>query len=389
MTISLPPVKHRIESIDMLRGLIMLIMALDHVRDYMHLGQPDPTNLAITTPILFFTRWITHFCAPIFLFLSGISAYLAGTRRTKGELSSFLLTRGLWLLVVEFAIINFAQTLDPLHHLVIFQVIWAIGGSMILLGLLVWAPMPVIGIVGALIFFGHNFIDVVNTGALSKNLTWNLLISANGFGNFFPLGTDRGMLVAYALLPWTGVMILGYVFGSLYAKQFDTARRRRILLTSGLSLLALFIVLRAFNLYGDPAPWSVQKSTALTIISFFNVTKYPCSLIYLCMTLSAALIILSLTEIVKNKFTDMLVIYGNVPLFYYICHWYLIRLVNIVTFPLQGFSFKQIGEPPQAYGFSLVGIYLVWLFVIVSLYYPCRWYGRYKKTHTQWWLSYL
>jgi uncharacterized membrane protein len=136
MTITLPPVKHRIESIDILRGLIMLIMALDHVRDYMHLGQPDPTNLAITTPILFFTRWITHFCAPIFLFLSGISAYLAGTRRTKGQLSYFLLTRGFWLLVVEFAIINFASTLDPLHHLVIFQVIWAIGGSMILLGLL-------------------------------------------------------------------------------------------------------------------------------------------------------------------------------------------------------------------------------------------------------------
>ena len=365
-------------------------MALDHVRDYMHLGQPDPTNLAITTPILFFTRWITHFCAPIFLFLSGISAYLAGTRRTKRQLSSFLLTRGAWLLVVEFLIINFASTLDPLHHVVIFQVIWAIGGSMILLGLLVWAPLPVIGAIGLLIFFCHNLIDIVNTGQLNKNIAWSLLVSANGFGNFFPMGSDRGLLIAYALLPWTGVMLLGYVFGTFYTSSFDAAKRRRILLTSGLSLLALFFLLRAFNLYGDPSPWSVQKTSTLTIISFFNVTKYPCSLIYLCMTLSAALIIMALTEKVKNKFTAILVIYGNVPLFYYICHWYLIRLITVITFPLQGFSFRQlIGDPPTTYGFSLAGIYLVWLIVIITLYYPCRWYGEYKKTHTNWWLSYL
>ena len=365
-------------------------MALDHVRDYMHLGQPDPTNLAITTPILFFTRWITHFCAPIFLFLSGISAYLAGTRRTKKQLSSFLLTRGLWLLIVELAIINLAQTLDPLHHIVIFQVIWAIGGSMILLGLLVWAPLPVIGVIGAIIFFGHNLIDVIDTGALSKNVVWNLMVSAYGFGDFVPLGSDHGMLIAYALLPWTGVMLIGYVFGSLYTSSVDAVKRRKILLTSGLSLLALFLILRGLNFYGDPHPWSVQKSAALTIISFFNVTKYPCSLIYLCMTLSAALIILSLAETVTNKFTNMLVVYGNVPLFYYICHWYLIRLINVITFPLQGFKFSQLmGDPPPAYGFPLAGIYLIWLIVIISLYYPCRWYSGYKRTHKQWWLSYL
>ena len=391
MTNALPPEKNRIASIDILRGLIMLIMALDHVRDYCHLGQPDPTNLAITTPFLFFTRWITHFCAPIFLFLSGISAYLAGTRRSKSQLCRFLITRGLWLLVVEFVFINFAQTLDPLHHAIIFQVIWAIGGSMILLGVLIWAPLPVIGIVGALIFFGHNLIDVIDVGPLGKTIAWNLLVSSNGFGDFFPVGGGRFLLIAYALLPWSGVMLIGYVFGSLYQSSVDAVKRRKILLTGGLSLLVFFIVFRAFNLYGDPAKWSVQKNAALTIISFFNVTKYPCSLLYLCMTLGAALIILSLTEKINNKFTALLVVYGNVPLFYYICHWYLIRLINVITYPLQGFNLKQLTsfDPPPAYGYSLAGVYVIWLIVIISLYYPCRWYGRYKKTHTQWWLSYL
>jgi len=391
MTTTLAPERHRIESIDILRGLIMLIMALDHVRDYFHMGQPDPTNLATTTPILFFTRWITHFCAPIFLFLSGISACLAGTRRTKGQLSAFLVTRGLWLLVVEFAIINFAQTLDPLHHVIVFQVIWAIGASMIILGLLVWAPLPVIGVVGAVIFFGHNFIDVVNVGPVGKTLVWNFLLSATGFGNIHPFGSDHFLLIAYALLPWTGVMLIGYVFGALYRSSFDAFKRRRILVITGLSLLGFFILFRALNWYGDPAPWSSQKNGVFTILSFFNVTKYPCSLLYLCMTLGTALITLAFTEKVKNKFTAMVVVYGNVPLFYYICHWYLIRIINVITYYLQGFTLKQMlgYEAPATYGYALGGVYVIWLIVIVSLFYPCRWYGRYKKTHAQWWLGYL
>ena len=390
------PIKYRIESIDILRGLVMLIMAIDHVRDYFHYGHPEPNDLAITTPILFFTRWITHFCAPTFVFLSGVSAYLAGTRRTKSQLSAFLIKRGFWLIAIELVLITFAIRLDPGFHVLILQVIWAIGGSMILLGILVWLPLPVIGIIGAIIFFGHNVFDLAKVGAVNDTLLGKLMISGHR-GDYFSLGPNRYLVIAYSLLPWTGVMILGYMFGTLYQKSVEAVKRRSILLYFGLSMLALFLVFRFFNIYGDPAPWSTQKSTALTIISFFNVTKYPCSLLYLCMTLGIALIILSATEKVSNKFTKILIIYGNVPFFFYVCHWYLIKLINIVIFFMSGYTSSQIVNPnfkakmfqPDDFGFNLGGVYIVWLFVIIALYLPCRWYFNYKRTHSQWWLSYL
>lgn len=389
--------KYRIESIDIVRGLVMLIMAIDHTRDFLLAHHPDPTNLATTTPILFFTRWITHFCAPTFVFLSGISAFLAGKKRTPEQLSSFLMTRGLWLIVVELVLITFALTLDPFYNAVIFQVIWAIGGSMIILGILVRlkASPLIIGTIGLVIFFGHNLIDIVNFGAVSKSFTWHLLLSAKGFSDFWPLGATRGLLIPYALLPWTGVMMVGYAFGTVYDSSFDGFKRRKILLRYGLALLALFLVFRFFNIYGDPAPWSVQKTTSLSIISFFNVTKYPCSLLYLCMTLGTSLLLLALTEKIKNKFTVILTVYGNVPFFYYVCHFYLIRAINVILFFATGYNSSQIVSAtqhpfqPDALGFNLFGLYLAWLFVIVVLYFPCRWYGKYKKTHSQWWLSYI
>jgi uncharacterized membrane protein len=390
--------KQRIDSIDILRGLVMLIMAIDHVRDFFHYGHPEPTNLAITTPILFFTRWITHFCAPAFVFLSGVSAYLAGTRRTENQLSIFLIKRGLWLLVVEVALITLAITLNPFYNVLILQVIWAIGGSMILLGLLIWlrTSLTVIGIIGAIIFFGHNILDLVDAGTITKTFYWKLLLSAGGFSAYWPLSAARGILIAYALLPWTGVMLVGYVFGSLYKSSVDVVKRKKTLLYSGLSLLLLFLVFRFFNIYGDPAPWSPQKTTALSIISFFNVTKYPCSLLYLGMTIGTSLVILALTENIKNKFTSILIIYGNVPFFYYLCHWYLVRIFSVVLFFVQGFKSSQIVNPkqpllfqPDNFGFNLFGVYLVWLAIIVILYFPCRWYSKYKKTHYQWWLSYM
>ena len=392
MTTSAPvPLKFRIESIDILRGIIMLIMAIDHCRDYFQFGQPDATDLHTTTPILFFTRFITHFCAPTFVFLSGISAYLAGTRRTKSQLSAFLIKRGLWLLVVEFVIICFAMTSDPGYHVFIFQVIWAIGGSMILLGLLIWAPLSVIAAVGVIIFFAHNIFDYIGVGPLGETLIWKLLIAANGFGNVYPIGNGRILLLAYALLPWTGVMLLGYVFGAFYKKTEDAARRRKILLFTGLSLLSLFIILRTFNIYGDPAPWSVQKTGWLSVISFLNVTKYPCSLLYLCVTLGVSLVVLSLVENVSNKITAILIVYGNVPLFYYICHWYLIKLIYTIMFLIDGYTLKDTTSfnPPPKFGYSLGTVYLIWLFVIAFLYLPCKWYSGYKKSHKQWWLSYL
>jgi uncharacterized membrane protein len=387
-----PPLKHRIESIDILRGAIMLIMAIDHCRDYFHLGHPEPTNLATTTPFLFLLRFATHFCAPTFVFLSGISAYLAGTRRSKAQLSAFLIKRGLWLMVADLVIITFATNLDVAFHLIVLQVLWVIGGSMVLLGLLVWAPLPVIAIAGVAIFFGHNIFDSVSVGTLGDTLWWRMLVSANGFSVMWPLGPGRNLLVGYALLPWAGVMLLGYVFGQLFQKSTDAAKRKKVLLLTGLSLIGLFVILRAFNIYGDPSPWSVQKTTTLSIISYFNVSKYPPSLLYLCITLGPALAILAGIEHVQNRFTAILIVYGNVPMFYYICHWFVIRLINLATAVPSGFKLSDMFatfDPPVAYGFSLPVVLLLWLIVIASLYFPCRWYGKYKKTHTQWWLSYL
>jgi uncharacterized membrane protein len=397
-TATAPATKYRIESIDILRGLVMLIMAVDHVRDFFHAGHPEPTDLSITTPFFFFTRLITHFCAPTFVFLSGVSAYLAGTRRTKSQLAAFLIKRGLWLIAVELILITLAITLNPLYNVLVLQVIWAIGGSMILLGLLVWgrASLTFIGVLGAIVFFGHNVIDVVHSDAINKSFAGQLFLSGTGFLDFQPYAYHRGFLMAYALLPWAGVMMIGYVFGSLYNKTYDAVKRRKTLLYSGLSLLALFVILRYINAYGDPSHWSVQKTTTLSIISFLNVSKYPPSLLYLCMTLGVALVTLSFTEGIKNKFTNILVIYGNVPFFYYLCHWYLIRFSSVILFFVQGFKTSEIintKQPilflPDKMGFNLFGVYVVWLLVIVILYLPCRWYSNYKRTHTQWWLSYL
>jgi uncharacterized membrane protein len=394
-TVSAPSPKYRIESIDIVRGLIMLVMALDHTRDYFHFGAPSPTNMAATTPILFFTRLVTHYCAPNFVFLSGVSVFLAGTRRTKSELSAFLIKRGLWLILFELVFVTFAITTNPQYNIVILQVIWVIGLSMILMALLVRAPLIVFGIIGGIIVFGHNILDFVQ---LPKTGTAGIFIKIffTAFASIIPLGKTRIILDLYAVIPWMGVMFLGYVFGSLYQKSVDPQRRKRILLITGISLIALFIVLRWTNIYGDPAPWSVQRNWGHTLISFLNVSKNPPSLMYLCMTIGPALVALALTEKIHNKLTAFLTVYGNVPFFYYFLHLCLIRVVNIILFFALGFHTNQIADPksislfrPNNFGFNLGVVYLIWLFIILALYFPCRWYSKYKRTHYQWWLSYL
>lgn len=395
-----PGPKQRIASIDILRGLVMLIMAIDHCRDFFHAGHPEPTDLATTYSFFFFTRWITHFCAPTFVFLSGMSAYLAGTRRTKSQLMAFLLKRGFWLIGVEVLVITLAITLNPLYNVFVLQVIWAIGGSMILLGLLTWAPLPVIAAIGAILVLGHNIFDpqVMPEAIVNKTFVGKLLISGKGFGDFwtFNAAGTRGLLFAYALLPWAGIMMIGYVLGSMYVKTYDAIKRRKTLLYSGLGVLVVFFILRYFNIYGDPNPWSAQRTTALSIISFFNVTKYPPSLLYTFMTLGGALLILAFTEQVKGKFASILYTYGSVPFFYYVCHWYIIRISSAILFFIQGFKTSEIINPhlpilflPDQLGFNLFGVYVVWFCVIVLLYFPCRWYSKYKQTHAYWWLSYL
>jgi uncharacterized membrane protein len=395
---TMPVTKKRIESIDILRGVIMIIMALDHTRDFFHNAGPrsSPLDMATTTPIFFFTRWITHFCAPNFVFLSGISAYIAGTRRTKSELSSFLIKRGFWLVLIEVVVLTFAFTLNPFYNVIILQVLWVIGLSMVILGLLVRAPLKVIGIVGALIFFSHDILDYFHHLPQSGPAYWADSLLLNAEGAFLPLGHNHFIFDLYALIPWTGVMLLGYVFGQLYASTFDPARRKKILRFAGFGALGLFIVLRFFNIYGDPSPWSVQRSGVFTVLSFVNVSKYPPSLLYSLMTIGTGLVVLSFAENIHNKITAIIIVYGNVPFLYYVMHFYLLRLTSVIVFFALGYHTNQIVSPnnpflfdPPGFAFNLGGVYLVWVFVVVILYFPCRWFSKYKKTHKQWWLSYL
>jgi uncharacterized membrane protein len=327
--------------------------------------------------------------------LSGISAYLAGMRRTKSALSAFLIKRGLWLILVEMVVMTFGFTFNPFYNVILWEVIWAIGFSMIILGLLVRAPLTVIAIIGGLIFFGHDILDLIQLPKAGAGYVLLKIFFTAG-GTVLPIGSKHIILDLYAVLPWTGVMMLGYVLGRVYQPSFNQQRRKRILLLTGASLVVLFIALRFINSYGDPEPWSAQRNGVYTMLSFLNTSKYPPSLLYLCMTIGPALIALSLTEHIKNKLTAIFIVYGNVPLFYFVLHFYLIRIINIILFFASGYHASQIVNPgspflftPKNFGFSLGVVYLLWLFVIVVMYFPCRWYSKYKKTHYQWWLSYI
>ena len=397
--------RNRIQSIDVLRGIVMVIMALDHVRDFFFKADVsgggasvalDPTNLATTTPLLFFTRWITHFCAPTFVFLAGTSAFLMGQKKTKTELSIFLIKRGLWLVFAELVLITLAWTYNPLYNLFILQVIWAIGISMVLFGLVIQLPFWFIFSLGFIIVFGHNLLDYPS---INKDLKGGWLADLLYFSNFsiYSLGKDHFFLIVYAFLPWLGVMMLGYCFGKLFANTFDAGRRKRMLLVMGTGLIALFIIIRLMKGYGDPVPMSQQpRGTVFTVLSFFNVNKYPPSLAFLSMTIGTAMLMLVFLENIQNKVTNFFRVYGRVPMLYYILHLYLIHAVAVVVFFAQGFSTNDIITPnnpflfkPPGFGFGLLGVYAVWLFVFLALYPVCKKYDRYKSIHRQWWLSYI
>lgn len=386
----------RIESIDLLRGLVMIIMALDHTRNFIHEGAlvADPLDLATTNPALFFTRWVTHFCAPIFVFLAGTSAFLQGQRKTKKELAAFLIKRGLWLILVEVTLITFGITFDITFNIFFLQVIWAIGISMVLLGLMIWLPFKAILATGLLIVIGHNsldFYEAANPG--NSSLFYSLLHRQN----FIPFGNGRILGILYPFLPWTGLMLLGYCFGKLFT-AYDGSARRTLLLKLGASVIALFVVLRFINVYGDPSPWSEQKTAFLSVLSFINTTKYPPSLLFMCMTIGPAIIFLALAGKVKSAVARVITIYGKVPFFYYILHFYLIHLTAVIFSLLRGHSFSEGANGAQgipfkfvfpAEGLSLGGTYLVWMGIVALLYPACKWFSNYKQTHRQWWLSYL
>jgi uncharacterized membrane protein len=395
--------KSRISSLDILRGLVMVIMALDHVRDFFYkaeLSQAadaalDPTNMETTYPALFFTRWITHFCAPVFVLLAGTSIYLMGQRLSKNELSIFLLKRGLWLVMVEITIVTFSWTFNPLFNILILQVIWAIGASMMVMALCVRLPYKAIFGLGAMIVVGHNILDFPVFSDVKQNLWMQFLFSAKF--SFHVYAPNHFFMIVYSFAPWTGVMLLGYCLGKLFTDGVDAAYRRKMLLRMGLGITVAFVVMRFVNIYGDPVPWAPQpRGMTYTFLSFLNLNKYPPSLLFLCMAIGLALLALVWVEKMQNRFTLIMNVYGRVPMFYYVLHFYLIHLTLVVVFFVQGFGSKDIISPnnpfffrPNGVGFGLVGVYVVWISVVVLLFPLCKKFGAYKNSHKQWWLSYI
>lgn len=369
-------------------------MALDHVRDLMHVTSltQDPTNLSTTTPILFFTRWITHLCAPTFVFLSGASVYISFKNQGNfAESRRFLLKRGIWLIILEFTIINFAIWSDIQFRILISQVIAAIGFGLIMLALLQKIPSRTIGGIGLVIIFGHNLLQGISFNHPALTFLWSLFFSPN----VFPITPQFTFFVAYPFVPWLGIMLVGFASGELF--ELSVVKRKKILLQIGMVLLTIFALIRFTNLYGDPSQWSTQKNTIFTFLSFINTTKYPPSLLYSLMTLGIMFLILSFADGIKSKFIEIVSVYGKVPLFYYLIHWYIIHSLMFVMVFLQGFLWADLpfgpfsfGRPPTGSGVELWLVYLIWLSVVVFLYRLCQWYGHYKASHrTNKWLRYL
>ncbi len=386
----------RIKSVDLLRGLIMIIMALDHVRDFFH-GPAlveDPLNLNTTTPVLFFTRWITHFCAPVFVFLSGTSAYLQSARKSKKELSLFLIKRGLWLIIAEITFINLIFSFDIFFSAFTLQVIWAIGISMLMLGLLVWLPFEWVLITGLLIVLGHNALDFYErANPDAGNFVYNLL---HRFGVHTLWGKHQ-LFILYPFMPWTGLMLLGYCLGRVL-RNGNEAYRKKFVVVAGLSAIALFILVRFINIYGDPLSWSAQKNKFYTFLSFINTNKYPPSLLYMCMTIGPALLLMAWWDNIQNAFTRVISVYGRVPFFYYILHFFTIHFFSAIVFFIRGHSFAEGANNPALFinfikageGFSLGMVYIIWLAIVIILYPLCKWYDKYKTSHREkWWLGYL
>ncbi len=385
--------KNRIQNIDLLKGLVMVIMALDHTRDYFHsaaflFNPADPTHS--TLPI-FFTRFITHFCAPSFSFLAGLSAYMVGKRKTQGDLSIFLLKRGLWLIFIELTVVTFGWQFDIQFRMNGFAVIAVLGASMIFLAGLIHLPRTFILIFSCALIFGHNLLDNIH---FQDSFLWAYIHEAAifNFSDGFKFYLD------YPIIPWIAVMSLGYCFGSLYDKPFDGTKRKRILNTIGFSSIVLFIVLRWSNIYGDPIHWVTWNSGSKTLMSFLQLTKYPPSLLFLLITLGVALFFLANTEHLKGKVVDFFTTFGRVPFFFYIIHIYLIHALAMLFAQLSGWGWQLmilpdwILESPElkGYGFSLWVVYAVWVGVIISLYPLCKKFDNYKQNHKEkGWLSYF
>ncbi|WP_299681929.1 heparan-alpha-glucosaminide N-acetyltransferase domain-containing protein [uncultured Dokdonia sp.] len=388
----------RIESIDILRGLVMIIMVLDHVRDYFHINAfagNYPENLESTHLVLYFTRFITHYCAPVFVFLAGTSAYLYGQKNGTKALSKFLITRGIWLIIVEIIINNFLWWFDISYGMINLQVIWAIGFCMIILGLLIHLPKKILLTLGFLIVLGHNMLDSIHIpGESLLSIIWKILHELSCVS----IGEARLLCFSYPVLPWIGVIILGYSFGYFYKKGTSIDTRKKWLLILGISSITLFFILRTFNLYGDSMLWSEQESFSKTIISYFILSKYPPSLLFLLVTLGPSLLFLYIIENIKNSVTNFLIVFGRVPFFFYVIHVFVVHVGAVVGLLITGKDWRIMilnnetmsSGALSGYGYSLGIVYLVWITIIIVLYPICKWFMKYKATHKGiWWLSYI
>jgi uncharacterized membrane protein len=396
----------RIVSLDIMRGLVMVIMALDHTRDFFTNLRFEPESLAQTYYALFFTRWVTHFCAPLFFFLAGTGAFFYGRRRTPHALTRFLWTRGLWLIFIEFTVVGTAWTF--LFPWGFFGVIWCLGASMVLMAAIVRMPLPWVAAFSGILILGHDLLDPIRPRQFgSLGPLWTILHVRGGV--LLPFHVPE--FVLFPLVPWVAVMAAGYVFGSIY--RLEKERRRKLIAQIGLGLTVAFVLLRLTNLYGNPpvglggvsqGPWHIQPTMEKTVILFFDVEKYPPSLQFLLMTLGPSLLLLAWLdkkldqrdgEQNISRVLSPLLTFGRVPMFFYILHLYLIHSLAILMAALfhqpsswlwhGGFLF---GVPNNA-GYNLPFVYLMWITAVVILYFPCRWYEGVKERRTDWWLRYI
>jgi uncharacterized membrane protein len=377
----------RLDGIDFLRGLVMAIMVLDHARDFFGGSSMNPRD--VHDAGLFVTRWVTHFCAPIFVLLAGVSAFLYGNRgRTKSEVARFLVTRGMWLMIIEITVVRLAWTFNLSYDFVFMQVIWAIGCAMVALAALIYLPRWAIATFALTMILGHNLLDGVEPDG-----SWRWLwVMAHAPGSLRPTPGIEIMAV-YPLIPWVAVMAAGYALAPVFLQPEE--QRRSTLLKIGFAVTIGFVVLRATNLYGDPAPWSVQDGFVPTLLSFINCEKYPPSLLYLAMTIGPGLILLGLFQNASSGLARVVVAIGRVPFLFYVAHIVLLHAMAVavahVTVGDIGWLFRHMPafNKPEDYGLTLPGVYALWIVALALLFPLCRWFGALKQRRKDWWLSYL
>jgi uncharacterized membrane protein len=389
-----PSLRRRVDSVDLLRGVVMVLMALDHTRDYFGAATANPTDLSTTTIALFFTRWVTHFCAPVFFLLTGTGAYLARRHRSTSDLSRFLLTRGLWLVVLELTLVRFLWQFNVDYHVTLLNVLWALGWSMITLGALVYLPPWLIGAIGAALIALHNLTDALPQAAFGALAPLWTVLHVPGV---LAAGQNHLVFVAYPIIPWIGVTAVGYTLGRIVTLEAE--QRRSVLLRAGVCLTLAFVLLRALNVYGDPRPWGQQTTGTFTMLSFLNTNKYPPSLLFLLMTLGPALLFLRAADGWTPRILRPALVFGRVPMFYYILHVALLHALAVLACQVRFGAVHWMFESPSVDRFPVTQppgwpvplpvVYAIWAAVVLMLYPCCRWYAALRSRRSSWWLSYL